>query len=219
MAELRWTTEALDWLEDKGDLRTSTLQLLSTLGYASNKTVNWPTEPKAFSEELDALLGGSNRLNAEAACLADWLRDELVALLKAEHMLRDPGDADRMAAWDPFDQNRHADFFDPEWMFGFSRGFDVLIGNPPYVRQEAIKDDKPRYKPHYDCYNGTADLYVYFYERSIQLLNPYGCLSFITSNKWFRAKYGADLRRYMTTHTEMRQIIDFGDEAVFDALA
>ena len=147
------------------------------------------------------------------------LRDELVALLKADQMLRDPDDADRMAAWDPFDQNRHADFFDPEWMFGFSHGFDVLIGNPPYVRQEAIKDDKPRYKPHYECYNGTADLYVYFYERSFQLLNPYGVLSFITSNKWFRAKYGADLRRYMVTHTEMRQIIDFGDEAVFDALA
>ena len=60
---------------------------------------------------------------------------------------------------------------------------------------------------------------VYFYERSFQLLNPYGVLSFITSNKWFRAKYGADLRRYMASHTEMRQIIDFGDEAVFDALA
>ncbi|HUX90819.1 MAG TPA: Eco57I restriction-modification methylase domain-containing protein [Gallionellaceae bacterium] len=147
------------------------------------------------------------------------LRDELVALLKADQMLLDPTDADRMAAWDPFDQNRHADFFDPEWMFGFSRGFDVVIGNPPYVRQESIKDDKPRYKPHYECYNGTADLYVYFYERSFQLLNPYGVLSFITSNKWFRAKYGADLRRYMVSNTEMRQIIDFGDEAVFDALA
>jgi hypothetical protein len=146
------------------------------------------------------------------------LRDELAALLKAD-LLLSPGDAERMTAWDPFDQNRHADFFDPEWMFGFSQGFDVVIGNPPYVRQEAIKDDKPRYKPHYECYNGTADLYVYFYERSIQLLNPNGCLSFITSNKWFRAKYGADLRRYMVTHTEMRQIIDFGDEAVFDALA
>jgi len=147
------------------------------------------------------------------------LRDELVALLKADHMLRDPDDADRMAAWDPFDQNRHADFFDPEWMYGFSQGFDVLIGNPPYVRQEAIKDDKSRLKPHYDCYSGTADLYVYFYERSFQLLNPHGVLSFITSNKWFRAKYGEGLRRYMASNTEMRQIIDFGDEAVFDALA
>ena len=146
------------------------------------------------------------------------LRDELAALLKAELTLK-PGDAERMTAWDPFDQNRHADFFDPEWMFGFQSGFDIVIGNPPYVRQESIKDDKPRFKPHYVTYNGTADLYVYFYERSFQLLNPHGCLSFITSNKWFRAKYGADLRQYMATHTTLRQIIDFGDEAVFDALA
>jgi len=146
------------------------------------------------------------------------LRDELATLLKAELTLK-PGDAERMTAWDPFDQNRHADFFDPEWMFGFQSGFDIVIGNPPYVRQEAIKDDKPRLKPHYATYNGTADLYVYFYERSFQLLNPGGCLSFITSNKWFRAKYGTALREYMVTHTELRQIIDFGDEAVFDALA
>jgi len=146
------------------------------------------------------------------------LRDELATLLKAELTLK-PGDAERMTAWDPFDQNRHADFFDPEWMFGFQSGFDIVIGNPPYVRQESIKDDKPRFKPHYATYNGTADLFVYFYERSFQLLNPHGCLSFITSNKWFRAKYGTALREYMVTHTELRQIIDFGDEAVFDALA
>jgi adenine-specific DNA-methyltransferase len=147
------------------------------------------------------------------------LRDELATLLKAELTLK-PGDAERMTAWDPFDQNIHAEFFDPEWMYGFQQGFDIVIGNPPYVRQEAFKEDKPSLKPHYPhSYSGTADLYVYFYERSFQLLKPGGCLSFITSNKWFRAKYGADLRQYMTTHTELRQIIDFGDEAVFDALA
>jgi hypothetical protein len=147
------------------------------------------------------------------------LRDELAQLLKAETMLA-PGDADLMTAWDLFDQNIHAKFFDPEWMYGFQQGFDIVIGNPPYVRQEAIKEQKPELKPHYPhSYSGTADLYVYFYERSFQLLKPGGALSFITSNKWFRAKYGADLRQYMATHTVLRQIIDFGDEAVFDALA
>ena len=95
-----------------------------------------------------------------------------------------------------------------------------MIGNPPYVRQEAIKAEKPILRPHYPhSYSGTADLYVYFYERAFQLLHPHGCLSFITSNKWFRAKYGADLRQYMATHTHLHHIIDFGDEAVFDALA
>ena len=48
-----------------------------------------------------------------------------------------------MAAWDPFDQNAAAPFFDPEWMFGLSSQFDLVIGNPPYVRQEAIKEQKP----------------------------------------------------------------------------
>lgn len=147
------------------------------------------------------------------------LRNELAQLLKAETMLA-PGDAERMTAWDPFDQNIHANFFDPEWMYGFQQGFDIVIGNPPYVRQEAIKEQKAELKPHYPhSYSGMADLYVYFYERSFQLLKPGGALSFITSNKWFRARYGQDLRQYMATHTELRQIIDFGDEDVFDALA
>ena len=146
------------------------------------------------------------------------LRDELATLLKAELTLK-PGDAERMTAWDPFDQNIHAEFFDPEWMFGFQQGFDIVIGNPPYVKGASITKEKPALKQHYECYTGNADLYVYFYERSLQLLNPHGCLSFITSNKWFLAEYGADLRQYMATNTELRQIIDFGDEAVFDALA
>ncbi|MES2878544.1 MAG: Eco57I restriction-modification methylase domain-containing protein [Pseudomonadota bacterium] len=146
------------------------------------------------------------------------LRDELATLLKAELTLK-PGDAERMTAWDPFDQNQFAGFFDPEWMFGFQQGFDIVIGNPPYVKGGSITKEKPALKPHYECYTGNADLFVYFYERSFQLLKPHGCLSFITSNKWFRAEYGADLRQYMVTHTELRQIIDFGDEAVFDALA
>jgi adenine-specific DNA-methyltransferase len=148
------------------------------------------------------------------------LRDELAMLLKAELTLK-PGDAERMTAWDPFDQNRHADFFDPEWMFGFQNGFDIVIGNPPYVRHEDIKElaSELRNKYQYECGASRADLYVFFYERSIKLLVPSGTLSFITSNKWFRAKYGTTLRQYMTTHTELRKIIDFGDEDVFEALA
>ena len=62
-------------------------------------------------------------------------------------------------------------------MFSIKDGFDVVIGNPPYVRQEQIKELKPQLKEHYDCYTGTADLYVYFYERSIQLLKPGGVFS------------------------------------------
>lgn len=155
------------------------------------------------------------------------LHEELVALLKCDGFVT-PQDAERMARWDPFDQNRYADFFDVEWMFGMPRAhdsseavFDIVIGNPPYVRQEEIKALKPLLKGvyKYECYTGTADLFVYFYERSVKLLKVHGVLSFITSNKWYRAKYGEGLRQFMATHTRLKNIIDFGDAAVFTAIA
>ncbi|MFY8043504.1 MAG: Eco57I restriction-modification methylase domain-containing protein, partial [Rhodoferax sp.] len=155
------------------------------------------------------------------------LHEELVALLKRDGFVT-PRDAERMARWDPFDQNRYADFFDVEWMFGMPRArdsseavFDIVIGNPPYVRQEEIKELKPLLKDvyKYECYTGTADLFVYFYERSVKLLKAHGALSFITSNKWYRTKYGENLRLFMATHTRLKNIIDFGDEAVFTAIA
>lgn len=155
------------------------------------------------------------------------LHEELVALLKRDGFVT-ARDADRMARWDPFDQNRHADFFDVEWMFGMPRArdnseavFDIVIGNPPYVRHEDIKELTPVLKSvyQYECGSSRADLYVFFYERSVKLLKPQGVLSFITSNKWYRAKYGEGLRQFMVTHTRLNNIIDFGDEAVFTAIA
>ena len=153
------------------------------------------------------------------------LHDRLCALLQ-ENSLVTGADARRMAAYDPFDQNAHAGFFDVEWMFGMHRDarhgegvFDIVIGNPPYVRHEELAEYKPQFKKLYECASGTADLYVYFYERSMQLLRPQGALSFITSNKWYRAGYGKALRTYMRSHARLLSIIDFGDEAVFTALA
>ena len=153
------------------------------------------------------------------------LHDRLCALLQ-ENSLVTGADARRMAAYDPFDQNAHAGFFDVEWMFGMHRDplhdegvFDIVIGNPPYVRHEELADYKPQFKKLYECASGTADLYVYFYERSMQLLKPQGALSFITSNKWYRSGYGKALRAYMRSHSKLMSIIDFGDEAVFTALA
>ena len=155
------------------------------------------------------------------------LHEELVALLKRDGFVT-AHDAERMARWDPFDQNRYADFFDVEWMFGMPRAqdsseavFDIVIGNPPYVRHEDIKDLTPVLKNvyQYECSSSRADLYVFFYERSVKLLRPQGALSFITSNKWYRAKYGEGLRQFMATHTRLKNIIDFGDEAVFTAIA
>ena len=142
------------------------------------------------------------------------LRAKLATELKGLGVIAD--DADNIAQWDPYDQNENADWFDSELMFGITDGFDVVIGNPPYVRQEKIKHLKSILKKLYTCYIGTADLYVYFYERGFQLLKYDGYLCFITSNKWMRTGYGKKLRNYFILHTQPIQLLDMGPD-VFDA--
>jgi len=89
-------------------------------------------------------------------------------------------------------------------------GFDVVIGNPPYVRQEWISDIKPHLEANYLSYHGMADLYVYFYELGCRILKPGGRLSFVVTNKWMKAGYGEPLRRYFAENVWTEQVVDFG---------
>ncbi|MDI6783836.1 MAG: Eco57I restriction-modification methylase domain-containing protein, partial [bacterium] len=103
-------------------------------------------------------------------------------------------------------------------VFNEKGGFDIAVANPPYVRQEGIKQFKPQLqKAGFEVYNSTSDLYTYFYEKSWQILKPSGFSCFISSNKWMRAKYGEKLRRFFKDKTNLLQIIDFGGYKVFDA--
>ena len=95
-------------------------------------------------------------------------------------------------------------------------GFDIVIGNPPYVRQESIKEIKPYLEQNYKVYTGVADLYCYFYELGYNLLKDNGYLGFITSNKWFRAKYGEKLREFLLNNTEFYNIVDYNGTKVFE---
>ncbi|WP_421861086.1 Eco57I restriction-modification methylase domain-containing protein [Parvibaculum sp.] len=185
------------------------------------------------------------------------LRDQIAAILKSNDMPADA--ADKLAAWDPYDQNEAAPFFDPVWMFGtaYTRpatpaitlagefasiinaaqyqqeltasksnsgsqkpesGFEIVIGNPPYVRQEKIKDQKEALKDYYQCFTGTADLYVYFYERALQLLRTGGILSYITSNSFLNSAFGDKLRGYLASQTTLLSLIDFAETKVFTAI-
>ena len=94
-------------------------------------------------------------------------------------------------------------------------GFDVVIGNPPYVRQEMLGEFKDYFQKHYEVYQGTADLYSYFIEKESLLLKKGGLFSYIVANKWMRANYGEPLRRWLKAR-QIEEIIDFGDLPVFE---
>ena len=94
-------------------------------------------------------------------------------------------------------------------------GFDAVIGNPPYVRQESLKDQKAYFESKFASYDGTADLFVYFIEQGVKLLRPKGRYSIIVSSSLLRAAYAEPLRRYLSNIASVEQIVDFGGLAVF----
>ncbi|WRB62826.1 class I SAM-dependent DNA methyltransferase [Helicobacter pylori] len=114
-----------------------------------------------------------------------------------------------------------------EWRFEFPEvlddegnflGFDCIIGNPPYIRQEHIKDLKPLLQKQYpDFYNSTADIYTYFFALSYHLLKDKGFNAFITSNKYARAKYGANLRELLLKKTTIVSYMELNVLKVFES--
>lgn len=95
-----------------------------------------------------------------------------------------------------------------------AHGFDIMIGNPPYIRQEDIKPFKPYLENRFETYAGTADLFVYFIELGMQKLREGGAFTYIVPNKWMRAGYGKTLREFVKSY-EIEEIVDFGDLRVF----
>ena len=123
-------------------------------------------------------------------------------------------DRDEMKRVNPFDWN--AEF--KEIMQ--SGGFDCVIGNPPYVRQEGLGELFKNYaKEYFQSYAGTADLYVYFIEKAHQLLRKGGLFGIICSNKFMRANYGKALRDFIANKIAILQLIDFGELPVFQGAA
>lgn len=97
-------------------------------------------------------------------------------------------------------------------------GFDVVIGNPPYVRQELIKDQIPFLSANYKAYSGKADLYVYFFELATRLLKVGGLFGYISSGKFIEANYGKPLLEFLTQNTKFENVINFGDLEVFEGV-
>ncbi len=201
-----------------------------------NQALNHLLEEHAFIDEgIRTLMGGSvlglydvkkgileNNLygvdiNAEAveiAKLSLWLRtvesgrklNKLADKIKVGNSLID----DRSVADDAF-------VWEEEFPEVFEEGgFDVVIGNPPYVRQELVTAEMKKYfKTAYETYHNSADLYIPFVEKGVNLLKKDGKFSFIFPNKWLKAKYGKPLRIWLK-QKGLDEIIDFGDLQIFD---
>ena len=131
------------------------------------------------------------------------------------------GDGNKISSWDLYDQTTTADWFDPAWMFGVHDGFDVVLGNPPYVRHESIERDYKRTL--LESYNpaaiATSDLYVYFYARGWELLKPGGIKTLICSNSWLDVAYGKRLQNFLLKNAHLKVIYNSEIERQFSTAA
>ena len=150
----------------------------------------------------------------------DELRRQLAQELQADGF--PAASAGQIAAWEPFDQNAGAaDWFDAGYMFGVPNGFDVVIGNPPYIQLQKGGGRLGRLYQNvgFATYTRTGDIYQLFYEKGIGLLTPeQGLLSYITSNSWLKAEYGKATRRYFAErHTPLR-LLEMGKDVFEQAI-
>ncbi len=148
------------------------------------------------------------------------LRAEISALLRADGFPRET--TEKLANWNPYDQNASADFFDPEWMFGIREGFDIVIGNPPYVSALVFTDlygepMRNALNASFESATGAYDIFVLFMERGIKLLSQFGVLSFITPNKYLAAKYAAGIRTFILANSTVLCLVDISGINVFES--
>jgi hypothetical protein len=118
--------------------------------------------------------------------------------------------ARQLAAWDPYNQNASSLFFDPAWMFGVTDGFDVVIGNPPYIfsRENISHEEKNIYKTLYKLTQFKINIYILFIEKGYYLLKVNsGSLFFITPNNWLTLNTNSDLRKFLLINTGDIQIL------------
>ena len=148
------------------------------------------------------------------------LREKLARLLSDDDNFA-PEDAKQLASWNPYDQNAVSPFFDPEWMFGVADGFDIVIGNPPFLRIQGIRNNNSDFADYlvanYNSATGSFDLYVAFVERALQLISSNGIVNFIMPVKWTNAAFGKGLRDVVSKQKAAKKIINFSEYQVFNA--
>jgi Eco57I restriction-modification methylase/Putative RNA methylase family UPF0020 len=216
----------LDWQQELGSIRildpacgsgAFLIEAFDQLHIEYERTNDRVRELRGFAElfDLDRKILQENLygvdLNEEAVHIAKlslWIKTAVQGkeLTSLDHNLRVGNSVIS-------DQAVHVRAFD--WRAAFPEvfeqgGFDVVVGNPPYVRQEWIAPYKPYFQQSFKSYHGTADLYVYFYELGMRVLRSGGRLSLVVTNKWLKAAYGEPLRRFFAENAWVESIVDFG---------
>ena len=145
---------------------------------------------------------------------------EIANKLKEANYIRNE-EAQQLAGWDMFDQNTSSPFFDPEWMFGVSEGFDMIIGNPPYLRIQGLRNTNDRFVNYlsqkYKSATGSFDFYVCFVEAGLRFIHKQGLVNYIMPVKWSNASFGKGLRKLVASKKCANRIINFGEYQVFNA--
>lgn len=135
-------------------------------------------------------------------------RDEVVANIEKESEPVLTAIAKKIKHWNPFDDSYPSTFFSPTWMFGIDKGFDVVIGNPPYG-VSIKKTDNPVYAEQYkEILKGEVESYILFYYKGLKVLSKNGFLSFITPDSWFTNKGAAPFRKYLTQNHSIKDVYD-----------
>jgi hypothetical protein len=202
---------------------------------SAGRTVDEVKEQEKLYEQVRAALTERFALLADLAAAADFGQAPERSLWKslAEYgQKRDTGAFATPAFERPLEQVRqlkaaqrffHWDLEFPEVFYdrhgrplGDQAGFDAVLGNPPYVRQEQLGPLKPYFQNAFpETYSGTADLFVYFFHQGVKLLREGGRLGYIASNSWLRANYATPLRAFLREQVTVEQLIDLGDNRVF----
>lgn len=184
------------------------------MGLKSNEVEELETQ--LFKKRKDIFYVNSRAEKLKLQKEEKELREKLKKALEQNGFQNDV--AEKIASWDPFDQNTHAHWFDPEWMFGVMDGFDVVIGNPPYHQiQKLPKKIKIELaQQNYKTYSTSADIYCLFFEQGFKHLKYNGQVTFITSNRFCFTNYGIGLRDYLS-NKRLKQLINLNEINVFES--